>query len=272
MVKPSLQELKERCLKQNLSPLIKERFRKSIPVYYGVYVTHPISIRIVRLLYGTRVTPNHVTILSISVAALSAFLFSHGGKAACLAGAGLFELFYILDCVDGQLARAKGLASAGGKYLDIFSNFLVPPLVLFGIGAGVAAASPSRFHLYSLGAMPFAVMAIQIMDMLRDRIYGQESTHAGFDGKIDERSGGGSAAILMRKAYSVLYRSFTMPVIMNIVTVCAIANLFSGRNVFEFVTAYFSSVGTVIWITKLNYLVFFGAGRKSLSGREGEFL
>ena len=147
---PSLDELKNRCFKQNIDPSLKERYKKSFSVYYALYVTHYLSIRIVRFLYNKNISPNIVTTFSILIAFVGVAFFSSGSNTSCLIGALLFELFYVLDAVDGQLARAKGLSSHGGKYLDIFCNFLVPSVVLFGVGIGVLKTGYTSFVFYSL--------------------------------------------------------------------------------------------------------------------------
>ena len=68
----------------------------------------PIGFRIARMLRGTGITPNMVTVVSIFVGAAVGFL--------------LLVFANILDCVDGQLARLTGIKSAIGRILDGFAG------------------------------------------------------------------------------------------------------------------------------------------------------
>lgn len=261
---PSLDEFKKKCFKQNIDLSLMERYRRSYAIYYALYVTHFFSIRIVRFLYNKSISPNQVTVFSIMLSFVSAFFFSFGSSASCLVGAFLLELFYIFDSVDGQLARAKGLSSYGGKYLDIFCNFLVPPVVLFGVGIGVLKTCDTSFVFYSLWLGCYSVLIIQAIELLHTHLLNvhlsdnQETEKNRF---VQQKPH--SNLSLSRKIYSMLYRSCTMPVIMNIVTVTAISNIFFKKNIFEFTIAYFAIVGTVVWFSKLVYISKGNASPKS---------
>jgi CDP-alcohol phosphatidyltransferase len=62
-------------------------------------------------------TPNHVTIGSFGLYVAAAALVVVGGWWAVAAGV-VWLVSYVLDCLDGQLARYTGRSSAVGDYLD----------------------------------------------------------------------------------------------------------------------------------------------------------
>ncbi|MDH6358036.1 CDP-alcohol phosphatidyltransferase family protein [Parabacteroides sp. PF5-9] len=78
----------------------------------------PVGFRIARLLRGTGITPNMVTILSIFVGAAAGFFFYQGSLLYAVCGISVLILANILDCVDGQLARLTGIKSEIGRILD----------------------------------------------------------------------------------------------------------------------------------------------------------
>lgn len=82
----------------------------------------PIGFRIARLLRGTGITPNMVTIISIFVGAAVGFMFYHDSLTYNIMGILLLVTANILDCVDGQLARLTGIKSAIGRILDGFAG------------------------------------------------------------------------------------------------------------------------------------------------------
>ncbi|MFQ5715735.1 MAG: CDP-alcohol phosphatidyltransferase family protein [Nitrospinales bacterium] len=101
------------------------------------YFQQPIAARLVDLLMETRVTPNQVTYTSVLFGWLSAYAFSRGASASIALGGGLLEVALILDCVDGQLARAKGLSSDWGRLLDGIAGYVAYIAVVLGMMVGL---------------------------------------------------------------------------------------------------------------------------------------
>jgi phosphatidylglycerophosphate synthase len=87
----------------------------------------------VEALKGTWVTPNQVTYVSVFVGLVSAYTFSLGTLQAFFFAGILLEVVLILDCVDGQLARAKKCSSDWGRLLDGIAGYIVYLAVLAGI-------------------------------------------------------------------------------------------------------------------------------------------
>ena len=89
------------------------------------YVMRPPAAVIVYLLRNTPITPNQVTFLSAVVAAGSAaMLVLLPGHLWLVVAALVFELSFVLDCVDGQLARLRKVASPVGHLLDFLMDEL----------------------------------------------------------------------------------------------------------------------------------------------------
>lgn len=84
----------------------------------------------------TRFTPNQITIMSFIFGLLSAYFFLHGTQYYLIIGACLFEFSVILDCIDGRIARLKGLKSTFGAYLDTMSDFIKHFFVTLGLVYG----------------------------------------------------------------------------------------------------------------------------------------
>ena len=82
----------------------------------------PIGFRIARMLRGTGITPNMVTVVSIFVGAAVVLLFYQDDLYYNICGILLLICANILDCVDGQLARLTGIKSAIGRILDGFAG------------------------------------------------------------------------------------------------------------------------------------------------------
>jgi phosphatidylglycerophosphate synthase len=100
------------------------------------YIQNPIAKQIVRILKNTPVTPNQVTYFSVLVGFASGYAFSFATPIALVLGGILLEVTLVLDCVDGQLARAKGLASEWGRLIDGIAGYFAYLAVVYGLIKG----------------------------------------------------------------------------------------------------------------------------------------
>lgn len=100
----------------------------------NTYLLRPAAGLLVRILYRTPVTPNHVTMAAMIAGFCAAYLYSRDTTlTTALAGIGL-TFKDLLDSADGQLARAKQTYSRAGRFLDSIGDFLVNALVFAAIG------------------------------------------------------------------------------------------------------------------------------------------
>jgi phosphatidylglycerophosphate synthase len=98
---------------------IYRRSLKPKDLRFNNWVCRPPAAVLVYLLRPTPVTPNQITFLSLLVSLLSAaaLVLLRQPLGLWLAAA-LVYLAFVLDCVDGQLARITGKTSVVGAYLD----------------------------------------------------------------------------------------------------------------------------------------------------------
>jgi hypothetical protein len=89
------------------------------------YIARPPASVVVYFLRNTPITPNQVTMLSAVVAAASAaMLVLLPGYLWLVMAALVYEFSFVLDCVDGQLARLRKIASPAGHLLDFLMDEL----------------------------------------------------------------------------------------------------------------------------------------------------
>ncbi len=78
------------------------------------------------LVNKTEITPNQVTTISFLLAIFSGIAFNFQ---YFITGAILYQLSYILDIVDGSIARSKNLSSKIGAFYDVFTDWLKAPIL-----------------------------------------------------------------------------------------------------------------------------------------------
>jgi len=122
----------------------------------NTYVLRPAAGILVRLLYRTAVTPNQVTLAATAAGLVAALLYFPGTPQLTVAAGLCVTLKDLLDSADGQLARAKGMFSRAGRFLDSIGDFAVNLAVFAAIAAamlrhGTGARAPLLCALAFLG-------------------------------------------------------------------------------------------------------------------------
>jgi hypothetical protein len=83
-----------------------------------VYVLRPIAHLFVLMARATPLSANGMTLLAVIVGLSGASLLRYPYPKQIIAGAFLLVLYAVLDCADGQLARARKASSRTGRILD----------------------------------------------------------------------------------------------------------------------------------------------------------
>lgn len=100
-----------------------ERGAKKRDYWWTVLATDPLAIPMAQFLARKRwLSPDQVTGLALVTGILVGPAFALGNRWGLVAGGILFYLAFILDCVDGKLARALGVTSARGAALDALAD------------------------------------------------------------------------------------------------------------------------------------------------------
>lgn len=125
----TLRELERVCQKSNwrqVGSLPARRFARPI----ALYVTY--------LLVRWQISANTVTTVALLVGLAGCGLLACGSPGTFVAGVALLCLWYLIDHVDGQVARYRRAESVTGIYLDFVMHHLVHAAVGFGLGYGLA--------------------------------------------------------------------------------------------------------------------------------------
>jgi phosphatidylglycerophosphate synthase len=86
----------------------------------------------------TAITPNQLTYLMTVCGVLAAPALLVPGIAGAVLGVVAVQLYLLLDCVDGEIARWKKQFSLSGVYLDRVGAYLCDAAVLVGFGLRAA--------------------------------------------------------------------------------------------------------------------------------------
>lgn len=146
----------EKSIKNN-SPLpILKNFR------WERYFTRPLASLIVKAVFRTSITPNQLTYFSFVLGLGAAAAFCGGTPLFFIIGGILTQLGSIIDCADGQLARAKKLQSRYGTYLDLFLDRISDTITILGMNWGYYLYSGEK-ALFILGLVTSGLYNLQVV-------------------------------------------------------------------------------------------------------------
>ncbi|GLY26282.1 DUF5941 domain-containing protein [Micromonospora sp. NBRC 101691] len=121
--------------------------------FFTTYFVSTWSPYVTKLCARLGLTPTGVTMISVLFAVVAAVLFGVGGRPALVAGGVLLYLGFMLDCVDGQLARYTRNFSPWGGWLDTMADRAKEYVVYAGLGFGMTHAGLGDGWVLALAAM-----------------------------------------------------------------------------------------------------------------------
>ncbi len=98
--------------------------------WWTEWICRPPAAALVYLLRDTRVTPNQISLASLVICTAAGAMFALASGHLWLALAGLvYEISFVLDCADGQLARLRKRTSVLGHLLDFLMDEIKAMLI-----------------------------------------------------------------------------------------------------------------------------------------------
>ncbi|WP_329093834.1 CDP-alcohol phosphatidyltransferase family protein [Streptosporangium sp. NBC_01469] len=132
--------------------------RKRKDSWWTVFLVDPVACRLTLLVANhTSVTPNGLTRFSLILGMCSAICFASGRLAA---GALLFYVSFMVDCMDGKIARLKGTGTAFGLWLDYVGDRIRVVCCAAGLASGQYVATGDVSYIL-LGA------GVAVLDLFR---------------------------------------------------------------------------------------------------------
>src|SRR5262245_31082145 len=149
----TLHELEVRCQKphwRERGSLLARRFAR------------PTALYVTWVLCRLPISANVVTVLALLVGWSAALLLAMPGTATFDLGVAVLWIWYLLDHVDGQVARLRGSQSVTGVYFDFMMHHLVHPPVAFGLGYGLARGTGDIDWTLAGAGFAFGIMALSL--------------------------------------------------------------------------------------------------------------
>lgn len=152
---------------------------KPVDSWWTVVAIDPLAVRLVPWLSRRpAVTPARLTATGLVLGVLAAAAFAAGVH---VAGAILFEVRFLLDCLDGKLARHRGTTSASGAFVDIAGDMVVVGLCYAGLTVSVLDAGDWQRYPLVIGLG--LVTAAAWVQSYRNLAFGETGRGSGPEGR-----------------------------------------------------------------------------------------
>jgi phosphatidylglycerophosphate synthase len=126
--------IKRKLLKyRDFKALLSTTKSKSDPIWCSI-IFRPISFPMGWVLYKIGVTANAVSFFSIFLTIVSCVIIVFGGGNAIFFASLLMLIVSLSDCIDGNIARARGDTGPFGEWLDALSGYIVYAFLPLSIG------------------------------------------------------------------------------------------------------------------------------------------
>ena len=111
--------------------------------WWSSFITAPLAIAVNYIVVDFKwLSPNLITLFSFIVAIIATGFIIIGGTTNFIVAAVLIHISHILDCMDGQMARYRGISSQAGSYFDKLTD-QIQVIIWFG-AVGYAAYHQSQ--------------------------------------------------------------------------------------------------------------------------------
>jgi len=124
----------------------------------GVLYMRRLSIYVTWLMSKTSVTPNQLTWVMTVAGVLAGVVLALPGLWAAVGAALLVQVYLLLDCSDGELARWTGKTSLTGVYLDRVGAYFTEAALLAGLGWRASAVLPDWYTVLGFAAALGAIL------------------------------------------------------------------------------------------------------------------
>jgi phosphatidylglycerophosphate synthase len=121
------------------------------PFFWARLYGRRLSLPVTWLVLKTPLSANAVSVISVAGGVVGGACFALNTRGGDVAAVLLLLASWVLDCVDGEVARARGTCSLDGEFIDACRHQIVCPAIFGGITLGVYARHPDSVWLLALG-------------------------------------------------------------------------------------------------------------------------
>jgi phosphatidylglycerophosphate synthase len=246
----SLKELNQKCQKPHY---------KTVGNWMVRNILRDAALPITWALLHTKVTANQITLLSLLVGLLGIAMFSTVSTLTFLLGTLLLQLWYLLDHVDGQLARYHQTASITGRFFDFLTHHIIHVAIFFALGVYMFNVTGNVMFMIWGFVLSLFMMSFNLIHDAKSKAFVEHMLkHETI--KIFERTKSESEAKqtynLLRLVFSWIHKCCEIHVLMNVLTAIAVIQIFfSGFELRSLLFIIYAVLIPLLTIAKTLYII-----------------
>lgn len=247
---------------KELNKIVQKPDYKKKGNWMARHLVRDAALPVTWLFLHTNVTANQVTLMSLGIGFLGIAWLTVPAMSGFFIGVVLLQLWYLLDHVDGQIARYRKQVTLTGRFFDFLTHHLIHAALFFGFGLYAYHETGIAFFI-KWGFLP--ALAITLFNLLHDvkykTFYEKMSTHektsfyfkaAHVDNHLNQVKKG-----RFRDVFSWLHKSCEIHVVMNVLTIGAVLEglVFKDFDVRILCFIYYSAAAPLMAVTKTVYWI-----------------
>ncbi|MDP8298202.1 MAG: CDP-alcohol phosphatidyltransferase family protein [Candidatus Orphnella occulta] len=231
---------------------ICQKERQGCDTAHGKIICRRVSIYITWIFLKMKITPNIATLIFLLSIIPPCLYFGAGSRTSVFIGVIFLQVWYILDHVDGEIARYRNLSSLTGKYFDNIVHYIAHPLVFLCLGYGLVRRLNMPYIFLFASSAAVSTTLINILQDLKKSVLFDANRSKGPSNKMESEQ---KNRLFARKIFSLLHKSCIFPNIMDGLTIAAILEIFLPFNFVLYLLVYFGILMPVVWVSKLAVII-----------------
>ena len=175
------------------------------------WIGRPIANRLTPFFFNRGWTANQMTSLRLALAAIALVMLSSGSAWLMPLAALLFYLFFIGDCLDGNLARLGDGATYWGKFYDGLADRFFYVLSPLAAGLGTWSASGDGI---AVAAGALTTVAVLYNELIQTRFSFYRQWMESQRGRVDNRDSAALAMVTAQAGRLHTHASFVAPILL----------------------------------------------------------
>ena len=247
--------------------------RREIDTWHGRHVCRPFSIYITRVALLLGIPANTVTLIFFIIGLLACFFFMRGTGLGFLVGVLTLQFWYLMDMVDGEVARYRKETSATGSYFDKMVHYAVNASIFFSLGFGIYRDIDVPHSIVIGFIAGISIVLISASDDLKNMCVLTKAEKAGKDIRFNRLQK--KEEIIRRKEsvpkrlFSLIHALCTFPTFMNVITLSVVLDIIIDENILYWLVFAYAVLTTFVWMSKLAFNIKNKNVDKKLKGLTG---
>ena len=231
--------------------------RREVDTWHGRHVCRPFSIYITRVAILLGISANTVTLIFFIIGLLACFFFMLGTGLGFLVGALTLQFWYLMDMVDGEVARYRKETSATGSYFDKMAHYAVNPSIFFSLGYGIYRDIDVPHSIVIGFIAGISIVLISASEDLKHMCALSKAVKSGKNIRLNrlqkkEEVIRGKESVLKR-LFSLMHALCTFPTFMNAITLAAVLDIIIDEDILYWFVFAYAVLTTFVWMSRLAF-------------------